>query len=108
MDFTSLLPNNFNSYLFNYTRNIKMETTYRDSPPYQSAIVNTDALQSLKSDFVNYMTAWCEANKDGLAKIQQDAVYEKMRSDAIAKQQRAAAEANAKTKLTNEGVIKNQ
>lgn len=31
-----------------------------------------------------------------------------MRSDAIAKQQRAAAEANAKTKLANEGVIKNQ
>lgn len=54
------------------------------------------------------MTAWCEANQDGFAKIQQDAVYEKMRSDAIAKQQRAAAEANAKTKLANEGVIKNQ
>ena len=47
MDFDSLLPNNFNSYLFNFTHNLDMATQYRENIPYHSAVINKDAINGM-------------------------------------------------------------
>ena len=60
MDFDSLLPNNFNSYLFNFTHNLDMATQYRKNIPYHSAVINKDAINGICGDFEEYMDKWAK------------------------------------------------
>lgn len=64
MEFDSLLPNNFNSYIFNYLKNQDMHTTQRIRPLYTGGIFSTKGSEtkskdgnpnSVLSDFKDYI-----------------------------------------------------
>lgn len=87
MDFESMLPNSFNSYLFNWLENKKMETKYADSSNVVTgSLLSQNFMEELKDDFKAKLKQQADAINDEMKQIETEV---KSKKDAEKEKEKA-------------------